>query len=182
MGLYEYYWSISTIRFMCLRNMFTSKYLPSLCIQHYWYISSLRNNSHYHPSAKFAEDVGCPVDEYGITATLECLRGKEAADLAAKQYNVKDYIINYYHFVPTVDGKFLTAPPASMIKFSPIDSSIPVLIGSNANEGFLSLMYYLTNLMPDKEFTSKQRNLTTHEYQRLVEVVFNFYPKKVRKL
>ena len=81
-----------------------------------------------------------------------------------------------------MDGNFLTASPAAMIKFSPIDSSIPVLIGSNANEGFLSLMYYFTNLMPDKEFTSKQLNLTTHEYEKLVESVFNFYPKKVREL
>ena len=59
-------------------------------------------------SAKFAEDVGCPVDEYGITATLECLRGKEAADLAAKQYNVKDVIQIFWgkHALNTTNDNF----------------------------------------------------------------------------
>ena len=133
-------------------------------------------------TAKLAEEVGCDVDEYDVTSTIDCLREKEAADLTAKEYNVQDYTANFYPFVPTVDENFLLASPAAMMKFGTIDWSIPVLIGSNANEGFWSLMYYLTDLLPNKELTDKQKTLTKGEYHKHVESIFSFYPEEVSQL
>ena len=79
--------------------------------------------------------------------------------------------------MPTVDNEeensFLPAPPATLMKLNnSINSNIPVLIGSNANEGFWSLMYYLTDLMPNNELTPQERTLSQEEYYKVVESVF----------
>ena len=124
------------------------------------------------------------MNEDDVESTLECLRGKDASDITANEYSVKDYTVNFYPFVPTVDdmgdNSFLPASPAALMKLNnSINSNIPVLLGSNANEGFWSLMYYLTDLMPNRELAPQEKNLTQEEYYKAVESLFTFYPKEV---
>ena len=59
------------------------------------------------------------------------------------------------------------------------DPSVDILIGNNANEGFWSLMYYLPDLMPNKELNDSQKILDDTEYHKYVHDIFNFYTKRV---
>ena len=60
-----------------------------------------------------------------------------------------------------------------------ISADIPILIGSNANEGFFSLMYADMEMFPNKELTIDQREMTEEEYYNAVEGLFNYYPSNV---
>ena len=66
-----------------------------------------------------------------------------------------------------------------MMKSKPIVETIPVLLGSNANEGFWSLMYYIPDVMPNRELNATEKNLTTEQYNANVAKIYNFYPTEV---
>ena len=128
-----------------------------------------------------AEAVGCEIDEDDLEATLTCLREQDASDITANEYNVADYTVAFYPFVPTVDGSFLPVSPTTMLSLDDVvNPDIPILIGTNANEGVWFLMYYLTDLMPNSELTADQRTLTQDEYMQTVSSIFTFYPENVR--
>ena len=94
-------------------------------------------------------------------------------------YAVEDYTVNLYPFVPTVDKDFLPAAPAKMLEENAFASDKEVLIGSNANEGYWSLMYYLTTLMPNRNLSEEEMMLTDKEYEEAVDSVYSFYPEGV---
>ena len=124
--------------------------------------------------------VGCEINNVDISVTVECLQNKDSIDLVEKEYDVQDYYtVNFFPFVPTVDEYFLPTSPKTMMNLPIIDPSIQVLIGNNANEGFWSLMYYLPDLMPNKELNDQHKKLKDTEYYKHVHDIFNFYPKKV---
>ena len=54
-----------------------------------------------------------------------------------------------------------------------------VTLGSNANEGYWSLMYLLPNWFPNNELKISDREFTEDRYQEAVSKVFSFYPKPV---
>ena len=81
-------------------------------------------------------------------------------------------------FVPTVDGEFLEKSPEEYQKGKEFNKDMPVLLGSNANEGFWSLMYYLTDLLPNRELSESEKVMTEKEYKDTVANVFKFYPEK----
>ena len=60
-----------------------------------------------------------------------------------------------------------------------MDSDIPVLIGSNANEGFLFLMtMYLPDIMPySRELTAQEKNLTDEAYRAAIGRVYSYFPE-----
>ena len=128
---------------------------------------------------KLAKLVGCEENERNNSAIVECLQNKESKELLKKEYEVEEYTINFFPFVPTVDQHFLPASPRKMMEHNTIDPSVDVLIGNNANEGFWSLMYYLPNLMPNKELNDSQKILDNAEYYKYVHDIFKFYPNRV---
>ena len=128
---------------------------------------------------KLAKLVGCEENETNNSTTVECLQNKESKELLKKEYEVEEYTINFFPFVPTVDQNFLPASPKKMMRHGTIDPSVDVLIGNNANEGFWSLMYYLPDLMPNKELNDSQKILDDAEYHKYVHDIFNFHPKRV---
>jgi len=68
--------------------------------------------------------------------------------------------VNLYPFVPTTDGYFVPASPTKMLEEKGFSGDKPLLLGTNRNEGFWSLMYYLTDLMPNvstKRFLFKKK-------------------------
>ena len=83
-----------------------------------------------------------------------------------------------YTFVPTVDGEFLEKSPEEYEEDGGFDRDVPVLLGSNANEGFFHLIYYLTDLLRNKELSESDKALTEKEYKDIVANVFKFYPEK----
>ena len=133
----------------------------------------------YFKLVKVAELVGCEVDKENIDSTIECLQDKESADSVENEFSVQDYTVSFYPFVVTVDEYFLPDSPMSMMVSSVIDSTIPLLLETNANEGFWSLMYYLTDLMPNRELEESERELTHEKYNEYVQNIFSLYPVQV---
>ena len=132
-------------------------------------------------SIKLADELGCEFDRNDAEGTLECLRDKPHQDITAKEYNVADYILNFFPFVPTIDETFLPYEPKDLLNKGLV-KDISILIGNNANEGYWSLLYLLPSLFPNNELKISDRDLTEEQYQLAVDSIFSFYPKAVQKL
>ena len=132
-------------------------------------------------SVKLADELGCNYNRNDVEQTLECLRDRPHADITAKEYNVAEYILNFFPFVPTIDETFLPASPKTLME-NGLVKDISILIGNNANEGYWSLMYLLPSLFPNNELKLRDRDLTQEMYQRTVDSIFSFYPKSLQKL
>jgi carboxylesterase type B len=94
------------------------------------------------------------------------------------EYNVDDFTFNFFPFVVTVDETFLPLSPRIMLENN-LFTNVSVLIGSNNNEGFWSLMYLLPDLFPNNELTMRDRMITDEKYQEATGQIFPFYPKTV---
>ena len=57
-----------------------------------------------------------------------------------------------------------------------------LLIGSNANEGYWSLLYLLPDMFPNTELKMNDRTLTEDKYQSTVASIFSFYPRPMQRL
>ena len=134
-----------------------------------------------HPSQrsiKLAEELNCSYDKNAVEDTLECLRDKDFDAITSKEYFVGDYILNYFPFVPTVDDTFMPRSPKTMLEMNYF-KDISILIGSNANEGYWSLMYLLPDMFPNNELKVSDRTLTEEKYMEAVSKIFSFYPESV---
>lgn len=129
-------------------------------------------------SIKLAEELRCSFDRNNVENTLECLRSKSFEDINAVEYFVADYNLNFFPFVPTLDETFLPMSPRQMLK-NKYFKDVSVLIGSNSNEGYWSLMYLLPELFPNNELKMSDRDLTEENYQKAVDSIFDFYPNPV---
>ena len=123
-------------------------------------------------------------DKDSIDATIECLRGLNSSEILANEWNTLDWTANLWTFVPTLDGEFLEKSPEEYQKEKEFNTGadVPVLLGSNANEGFWSLMYYLADLLPNRELSESEKAMTEKEYKDTVANVFKFYPKKASNI
>ena len=121
-------------------------------------------------------------DKETTDTTIECLRGVNSSDILASEWNTLDWSANLWPFVPTLDGEFLEKSPAEYLNDKYFDTDVPVLLGSNANEGFWSLMYFLTDLFPNRELSESDKSMTQKEYKDTVANVFKFYPEKASNL
>ena len=127
-------------------------------------------------SEALAKELSCDKDT--IDATIECLRGLNSSDILANEWSKLDWTANLWTFVPTLDGEFLEKSPEDYQKETDFNTDVPVLLGSNANEGFWSLMYYLTDVLPNRELSESEKVITEKEYKDTVANVFKFYPEK----
>lgn len=107
------------------------------------------------------------------------MRERMPLDITSKEYNVEEFTINLFPFPVTLDGEFLPASPERLLNESAFSSDKAVLIGTNANEGFWSLMYLLTDVFPNEELSESERTLSEREYQQSVQTIFSFYPSMV---
>ena len=128
---------------------------------------------------KLADEVGCIVYPRFLEDTVNCMREKSSQSIQDAIYNVEPYTIDFYPFVPTVDGDFLPASPAKMLEKKAFSKDKDVLIGTNANEGFWSLMYYLTDVYPNRELSEREKMLSKQEFKDSVNSIFTFYPPQV---
>ena len=124
-----------------------------------------------------AELSNCKVDKENIAATIDCLQMLPAETITGNEWKVEDYIVTFFPFVPTIDGYFLETHPKDLI--DSVCSEIPVLIGSNKNEGFWSLLYFLTDLMPNRELSDEEMRLNMTSYMGYVNSILSFEPKEV---
>ena len=124
-----------------------------------------------------AELSNCKVDKENIASTIDCLQKLPAETITGNEWKVEDYTVNFFPFVPTIDGYFLETHPKDLI--DSVCPEVPVLIGSNKNEGFWSLMYYLTDLMPNRELSDEEMRLNMTSYMGYANSILSFEPKEV---
>ncbi|XP_011496587.1 PREDICTED: acetylcholinesterase-like [Ceratosolen solmsi marchali] len=92
---------------------------------------------------RLAEAVNCPHDKSNLRAVIDCLLTKDPTDLVNSEWGTLG--ICEFPFVPVIDGSFLDeTPQRSMITESFKKANI--LMGSNTEEGFYFIIYYLTEL------------------------------------
>lgn len=94
---------------------------------------------------RLAEGVGCPHDRNKIQEVIDCLSMTDPVTLVNNEWGTLG--ICEFPFVPVIDGSFLDETPSrSMITASFKKANI--LMGSNTEEGFYFIIYYLTELFP----------------------------------
>lgn len=116
---------------------------------------------------KLAETVGCPHDMSNISQAIDCLREKDASVLVNSEWTESFKIVEF-PFVPVVDGEFLTEDPSISIENGRFKKA-EILTGSNREEGFYFLIYYLSTILP------KEENVTVSREQFL-EAVKSLFP------
>lgn len=131
---------------------------------------------------KMALAVGCEVNKEDPSDAIACLRTRNSTELVNNEYNVADYVTNLFPFVATIDGKFLPAEPEILLKQKAFSPNKPVLLGSNANEGFWSLLYSMGNLFVKEDLSAKDMAISEDEYQNRVSEILWEYPPEVRHM
>lgn len=103
---------------------------------------------------RLAEAVNCPHDRSNLSATVECLRMKDADDLVNNEWGTLG--ICEFPFVPIVDGVFLHESPLKSVNNGRFKKT-ELLTGSNSEEGYYFIIYYLTELLRKEEDITVKR-------------------------
>lgn len=92
---------------------------------------------------RLAEAVECPHEKHQIREAIDCLVKKEANDLVNSEWGTLG--ICEFPFVPVIDGSFLDDMPGKTMSNEQFKRA-SILMGSNTDEGFYFIIYYLTEL------------------------------------
>uniref|UniRef100_A0A182VR59 Acetylcholinesterase n=1 Tax=Anopheles minimus TaxID=112268 RepID=A0A182VR59_9DIPT len=97
---------------------------------------------------RLAEAVGCPHEPSKLNDAVECLRGKDPHVLVNNEWGTLG--ICEFPFVPVVDGAFLDETPQRSLASGRFKKT-EILTGSNTEEGYYFIIYYLTELLRKEE-------------------------------
>lgn len=97
---------------------------------------------------RLAEAVGCPHDRSDLNAVIECLRKADAKTLVDNEWGTLG--ICEFPFVPVIDGSFLDEHPVRSLANKNFKKT-NILMGSNTEEGYYFIIYYLTELFKKEE-------------------------------
>ncbi|KAJ1529628.1 hypothetical protein ONE63_006392 [Megalurothrips usitatus] len=98
---------------------------------------------------RLAEAVGCPNPTRGnLPAVIRCLRNTSASELVEKEWGTLG--ICEFPFVPVIDGSFLDETPQKSLATRNFKKT-NILMGSNTEEGYYFILYYLTELFRKEE-------------------------------
>nr|CAD7426421.1 unnamed protein product [Timema monikensis] len=97
---------------------------------------------------RLAEAVNCPHNKTEIHLVIECLRTKNATDLVYNEWGTLG--ICEFPFVPLIDGAFLDETPHKSLAAKNFKKT-NILMGSNTEEGYYFILYYLTELFRKEE-------------------------------
>ncbi|XP_035782837.1 acetylcholinesterase-like isoform X2 [Anopheles albimanus] len=103
---------------------------------------------------RLAEAVGCPHDASKPGDAVECLRGKDPHVLVDNEWGTLG--ICEFPFVPVVDGAFLDETPQRSLASGRFKKT-EILTGSNTEEGYYFIIYYLTELLRKEEGVTVSR-------------------------
>ncbi|EZA54599.1 Acetylcholinesterase [Ooceraea biroi] len=92
---------------------------------------------------RLAEAVGCPHDRSNLRDVIDCLLTKDPVELVKNEWGTLG--ICEFPFVPVIDGAFLDETPQRSLATSSFKKA-NILMGSNTEEGFYFIIYYLTEL------------------------------------
>nr|AOS89450.1 acetylcholinesterase 1 [Apolygus lucorum] len=97
---------------------------------------------------RLAEAVGCPHSKSDISAVIECLRKVNATDLVQNEWGTLG--ICEFPFAPIVDGAFVDDLPRRNLANRNFKKT-NIIMGSNSEEGYYFIIYYLTELFRKEE-------------------------------
>ncbi|XP_021924179.1 acetylcholinesterase-like isoform X3 [Zootermopsis nevadensis] len=97
---------------------------------------------------RLAEAVGCPCSRSDIRAVIDCLRNKNATELVSNEWGTLG--ICEFPFVPVIDGAILDVSPQRSLAEKNFKKT-NILMGSNTEEGYYFIIYYLTELFRKEE-------------------------------
>ncbi|XP_022918728.1 acetylcholinesterase-like [Onthophagus taurus] len=135
------------------RNLFSQAIMQSGSATAPWAIIS-REESILR-GLRLAEAVNCPSDRSDLQAVIECLRKKDSALLVDNEWGTLG--ICEFPFVPVIDGAFLDEHPVKAMLNKNFKKT-NILMGSNTEEGYYFILYYLTELIRKEEnvYVSRQ--------------------------
>nr|NVI69574.1 acetylcholine esterase [Cucujiformia] len=110
---------------------------------------------------RLAEAVGCPHERSNLGAVIDCLKKKDPVELVNNEWGTLG--ICEFPFVPVIDGAFLDEYPARALANKNFKKT-NILMGSNTEEGYYFIIYYLTELFRKEENVYVNRQ----EFQRAV--------------
>lgn len=142
------------------RNLFGQAIMESGSSTAPWAILSREES--YGRGLKLAKAVGCPAGDGDIGETVACLRKANGTAIVEKEWDRSG--ICFFPFVPVVDGAFLDDHPQASLAAGNFKKT-NILMGSNSEEGYYSIFYYLTELFKKEENVQVSRG----EFVRAVE-------------
>lgn len=92
---------------------------------------------------RLAEAVDCPHDRNNLREVIDCLIKKDPGVLVNNEWGTMG--ICEFPFVPVIDGAFLDETPQRSMQTASFKKA-SILMGSNTEEGFYFIIYYLTDL------------------------------------
>lgn len=128
------------------RNLFSQAIMQSGAATAPWAIIS-REESILR-GIRLAEAVHCPHSRTDMGPMIECLRKKSADELVNNEWGTLG--ICEFPFVPIIDGSYLDEMPIRSLAHQNFKKT-NILLGSNTEEGYYFILYYLTELFPKEE-------------------------------
>lgn len=128
------------------RNLFSQAIMESGSSTAPWAILSREES--YSRGLALARAVGCPDDRAAIGETIACLRRANSTQIVEKEWDRSG--ICFFPFVPVVDGAFLDDYPQRSLSTDNFKKT-NILMGSNSEEGYYFIFYYLTELFKKEE-------------------------------
>nr|AAP87381.1 acetylcholinesterase-2 [Nephotettix cincticeps]BAI63653.1 ace-paralogous acetylcholinesterase [Nephotettix cincticeps]BAI63654.1 ace-paralogous acetylcholinesterase [Nephotettix cincticeps]BAI63655.1 ace-paralogous acetylcholinesterase [Nephotettix cincticeps]BAI63656.1 ace-paralogous acetylcholinesterase [Nephotettix cincticeps] len=150
------------------RNLFSQAIMESGSATAPWAIIS-RDES-FVRGLRLAEAVGCPHTRAEIHEAIDCLRKKNASELVENEWGTLG--ICEVPFVPIVDGAFLDDLPVRSLATKNFKKT-NILMGSNTEEGYYFIIYYLTELFRKEENVYVNRDEFLHAVHELNPYVNN---------
>lgn len=121
-------------------------------------------------SLALAELLGCD-PKTSDRAILDCLRKVPAMKFPEEEIRVADGVAQF-PFIPVIDGTFLNRSPSQYLREGHF-KKIPLLLGSNANEGSWLLVY-----AEPSYFNIDTPSLVSKEsYNTVMDRLFRYYPQ-----
>lgn len=153
------------------RNLFSQAIMQSGAATAPWAIIS-REESVLR-GMRLAEAVQCPHSRTEMKAMIDCLRKRSAEELVNNEWGTLG--ICEFPFVPIIDGSFLDEMPIRSLAHQNFKKT-NILMGSNTEEGYYFILYYLTELFPKEENVG----ITREQYLQAVKEL-NPYVNDVAK-
>jgi len=122
---------------------------------------------------KLAETVGCPTDLQDPESIVDCLRAVNASVLVNSETSNG---IADFPFAPIVDGVFFDELPIDTMKNAHFKKT-NLLMGSNTEEGYYFLMYFLPNLLKREENILVSRD----NFTKSVKTLFPYFNELTRQ-
>ena len=148
------------------KNLFSRAILQSAGSTVPWGYATRQDG--FRRSMKLAEVMGCPSNQSRIQDTIGCLRGKDAFDLVANDWEVASSGLAISVFAPIIDGLFLTDEPTVLMR-NKIFKQTEILLGSNQDEGNFFILYFASDLFPKEDNVQ----LTQNEYRSAVDNLYS---------